>query len=381
MLADQSLQRRAPGGKVVQALKLPHRDEAEPVRDLFWRRIRLREEPLHLGDGGERLVERAGEQPRQLIARRQVIGLELQPRGELRRARRGLFHSDRRWRCARGFSQRIVECGQMHGFVRVLLPPFLSGAGELRGTGLRHAREVASGQPAHDDFQCAAGGIGILPELQVPVREPVQCLGKLAGVGSRLVTDFENGLLGRFQMVELVRVKFGQHHPALEIVLAFFELANDLRFRFRVFAEFDPGDGAGVERRKFVRAQNHRGVTGNRREQGCGGQPHRQPSAQPQESDRRQGHADKTEAAKVAKILTQLAFQTVTRAPDNPAQRERRPISADDAKSPRDITGVERPPSGRALRPLQLRHEGLKLEGKTEIHQRPQQPRGEQALQ
>ena len=62
---------------------------------------------------------------------------------------------------------------------------------------------------------------------------------ELWGLGFWMFTDFRNRLLRFAQIVELIGIKFGQHHPAFEIVFAFFQFANDFQFRLGIFAKFD----------------------------------------------------------------------------------------------------------------------------------------------
>ena len=73
----------------MQPLNLPNGDEAQPIGGFARRRVRLGEQDFHLGDGGLRLVERAGEQPREFFARPQIVRMLLEARVELRCPARG----------------------------------------------------------------------------------------------------------------------------------------------------------------------------------------------------------------------------------------------------------------------------------------------------
>ena len=142
-------------------------------------------------------------------------------------------------------------------------------------------------------------------------------------------------------MIEVVGVQIGQHHPAFEVVLAFFELANDFRFGLGVSAEFHARDGAGVKRRHFFWPQHARRVPGHRPHQRRGSQSSGQPAAEPHQAQRGQRHHRRAGPAQAVKVRAQFTVQPPPFAPEHPAQRQRRPIGADDAKPAGDAHGKQ----------------------------------------
>src|ERR1044071_4558144 len=96
-----------------------------------------------------------------------------------------------------------------------------------------------------------------------------------------MITNFQDRLLCLSHIVEIFCIKFGPHHPALEILFAFFQLANDLPLSVFVLSEFDPGHGTRIHGWCFSRAQNVRSITRNRSNNGACSQTKDWQSAEP----------------------------------------------------------------------------------------------------
>ena len=77
---------------------------------------------------------------------------------------------------------------------------------------------------------------GDLVGLPVPVAELRERLAEFRPGKVGLATEFAHRALGFGQVAEMFRLDFRQQHPALEIILAPFELADDFHFRRGRFA-------------------------------------------------------------------------------------------------------------------------------------------------
>ena len=173
---------------------------------------------------------------------------------------------------------------------------------------LGHVGEVGARQAGANHLQGPPGRGRIACQMQMPVRQPMQRDGKLGRRRPGLVADFQDGLLGLGQVVEVVGIQVGQHHPAVKIVFAFLEFVDDLPLGLGVFAELHTGDGAGINGGRFPGARIGPAVAGHRREQDDGCQAKQRPAAEKTEPSAGIIMRDQTGQAERLELVAGVAF-------------------------------------------------------------------------
>jgi hypothetical protein len=245
-IADDFGEDGAEGGFVFVEAAFPIANLSEPFGAAFGGVIGEADHEAKLFHAEFCVAEFFGEDDGEAFAGFGVVGIVLKPGGEAVGFVGGFAAGGGVLVGGDGFFKMFAQGRKADGAGGGFVGEVFAGAGNLFETKFRHVREVRAGGALDEEVEGGAGGDGIFGDLKLPVGKFVTGQGNFDGVHRGIIAKIDDDFGGVFEAVIFGGVKFGEHHPALEIIFFEFELVDDFEFGVFVFAKFHFANGFAV---------------------------------------------------------------------------------------------------------------------------------------